>query len=62
MTNKQAYIEDLNDILKEMERMLNAVPMGKSKSEKQNRKQAEEAFERVQTTISCMKRDYIIAE
>lgn len=59
MTNREAYLDDL---LKEIDQLLSAVPIGKTKMERQAREQAEEAAGRARATISCMKRDYIIAE
>lgn len=62
MTNKAAYLSDLEDLLKEIDHLLSAVPIGKNKTELQAREQAEEAASRARATIGCMKNDYIIAD
>ena len=62
MTNKEAYMSDLDDLEKEIERLLSLVPVGKTKKELQGREQAEEAAGMARATISCMRRDYIISE
>lgn len=62
MTNKEAYLSDLEDLLKEIDHLLSAVPIGKNKMELQAREQAEEAASRARATIGCMKDDYIIAD
>ena len=62
MTNKEAYLSDLEDLLKEIDHLLSAVPIGKNKMELQAREQAEGAASRARATIGCMKNDYIIAD
>lgn len=62
MTNKEAYLSDLDDLEKEIGRLLSLVPVGKAKREIQVREQAEEAASRAWATISCMRNDYIPAE
>ncbi|OUQ79188.1 hypothetical protein [Flavonifractor sp. An100] len=62
MTSKEAYLSDLDDLEKEIERLLSLVPVGKTKKELQGREQAEEAASVARATISCMRRDYIISE
>ena len=60
MTNQEAYINDLDDLRKEIDYLLSMVPVGKTKKELQARKLAEDAAARA--TISCMKNDYIITD
>lgn len=62
MTNKEAYLSDLDDLEKEIARLLSLVPVGKSKREIQVREHAEEAACRARATIACMRNDYIPAE
>ena len=62
MTNQEAYMSDLDDLLKEIDQVLSVVPIGKTKMERQAREQAEEAAGRARATINCMRNDYIIAE
>ncbi len=62
MTNQEAYLSDLDDLLKEIDQVLSVVPIGKTKMERQAREQAEEAAGRARATINCMRNDYIIAE
>lgn len=62
MTNKEAYIIDLDDILKDAENLLRIVPVGKTKDSKRIREEAEQAYSRIKVTIGCMKNDYIILE
>ena len=62
MTNREAYLDDLDELLKEIDQLLSAVPIGKTKLERQAREQAEDVAGRAWATINCMKRDYIIAE
>ena len=62
MTNREAYLDDLDDLRKEIDYLLSLVPVGKSKRELQVREQAEEAAGRTKATFNCMKNDYIIVE
>ena len=62
MTNHEAYQIDLDDLLKEIERLLSAVPVGRTKMQLQAREQAEAAAGRARSTIGCMRNDYIIVE
>lgn len=62
MTNREAYLSDLDDLRKEIDYLLSLVPAGKSKKELQVREQAEEAAGRARATINCMKNDYIVVE
>lgn len=62
MTNQEAYLSDLDDLLKEIDQVLSVVPIGKTKMERQAREQAEEVAGRARATINCMRNDYIIAE
>lgn len=62
MTNQEAYQSDLDDLLKEIDRLLSAVPVGKTKRELQAREQAEAAADRARATIGCMRNDYNIAD
>lgn len=62
MTNKEAYQSDLNDLLKEIDHLLSAVPVGKTKVELQAREQAEAAAGRARATIGCMRNDYIVVD
>ena len=62
MTNKEAYLCDLDGLDKEICRLLSLVPVGKSKREIQVREQAEELASRARATISCMRNDYIPIE
>lgn len=62
MTSKDAYLNDLNDIQAEIDRLLSMVPIGGSKKVAQARKQAEAAASAARATIGCMKNDYIISE
>ena len=59
MTNREAYLDDLDELLKEIDQLLSAVPIGKTKLEHQAREQAEDVAGRARATINCMKRDYI---
>ncbi|MGN0999723.1 MAG: hypothetical protein ACI4PO_09245 [Faecousia sp.] len=62
MTNKESYLSDLDDLEKEIARLLSLVPVGKAKREIQVREQAEEAASRARATIACMRNDYIPVE
>ena len=62
MTNHEAYQIDLDDLLKEIDRLLSAVPVGRTKMQLQAREQAEAAAGRARATIGCMRNDYIIVE
>lgn len=62
MTNKEAYLSDLDDLEKEIGRLLSLVPVGKEKREIQVREQAEEAASMARATIACMRNDYIHVE
>ena len=43
MTNREAYMSDLDDLQKAIDCLLSMVPAGKTKYEKQMREQAENA-------------------
>jgi len=62
MTNQEAYINDLDDLRKEIDCLLSMVPVGKTKKELQVRMLAEDAAGRARATIGCMKNDYIITD
>lgn len=62
MTNREAYLSDLDGLRKEIDYLLSLVPVGKSKRELQVREQAEEAAGSAGATINCMKNDYIVVE
>ena len=62
MTNHEAYQIDQVDLLKEIDRLLSAVPVGRTKMQLQAREQAEAAAGRARATIGCMRNDYIIVE
>ena len=62
MTNHEAYQIDPDDLLKEIDRLLSAVPVGRTKMQLQAREQAEAAAGTVRATIGCMRNDYIIVE
>lgn len=59
MTNKEAYLMDLNDLRKEIDLLLSMVPVGTAKATDAARTKAEESASRARATIGCMERDYI---
>ncbi len=62
MTNQEAYLDDLAEVEKWINDILGKVPTGKTKAGTEARKQAEEAAYKAQTTLHCMRNDYIIVE
>lgn len=62
MTNKEAYMSDLDNLQKAIDSLLSMVPIGKTKYEQQAREQAENAAGAARATIGCMRRDYIIKD
>ena len=50
MTNREAYLDDLDELLKEIDQLLSAVPIGKTKLEHQSREQAEDVAGRAITS------------
>ena len=62
MTNQDAYQIDLDDLLIEIDNLLRAVPVGKTKQGLHAREQAEAAAGRARATIGCMRNDYIILD
>lgn len=56
MTNKDAYLEDLESLRKDTEVLLSLV------STKEATAKAEEIVSRMRVTINCMTRDYIPQE
>nr|DAT68315.1 MAG TPA: hypothetical protein [Caudoviricetes sp.] len=62
MTNQDAYLDDLEDLKKEINYLLSMVPVGKNKRERQMRENAEAAAGRARATIGCMGNDYLIRE
>lgn len=62
MTNKEAYMSDLDDLQKLIDSLLKMVPVGKTKHEQQVREQAENIAGDARATISCMRGDYLILD
>lgn len=62
MTNREAYMSDLDDLQKAIDCLLGMVPIGKIKNDQQIREQAEIVAGTARATIGCMRRDYIITE
>ena len=62
MTNKEAYISDLEDLEKAIAKLLAAVPSGKTKKEQAVKEAAERVAADARATINCMKNDYIPIE
>lgn len=60
MSQHESYLIDLNNLLKSIDQILSAVPVGKTKAEQQAREQAESAASAARATIQCMTNDYII--
>lgn len=59
MTNKEAYLIDLNDLRKEIDLLLSMIPIGTTKATAAARTKAEESAGRAYATLRCMERDYI---
>lgn len=59
MTNKEAYISDLEELEVAIEKLLRAVPMGTKKQDRAAREAAENVAGTAIATIRCMKNDYI---
>jgi len=62
MTNKEAYISDLDELEAAIEKLLHAVPVGKTKRELAVREAAENVAGAARATIACMRNDYIPVE
>lgn len=62
MSNKEAYISDLEELEAAIEKLLHAVPTGKNKREQAIREAAENVAGSARATIACMKNDYIPIE
>lgn len=62
MTNKDAYISDLEELEAAIAKLLQAVPTGKTKWELAAREAAENIAGAARATIACMKNDYIPVE
>ena len=62
MTNKEAYISDLEELEAAIAKLLQAVPTGKTKRELAVREAAENIAGAARATIACMKNDYIPVE
>lgn len=62
MSNKEAYISDLEELEKAIDALLRAVPAGKKKQDVVIREDAERVAGAARATIGCMKRDYIPVE
>lgn len=62
MSNKEAYISDLEKLEAAIEKLLQAVPVGKKKQEIALREVAENIAGDARATIHCMKNDYIPLE
>ena len=62
MTNREAYMDDLDSLQKTIDYLMSMIPSGKTKAEIMEREKAENAAGAARATIGCMRRDYIIAE
>ena len=62
MTNREAYLSDLDDLQKAIKSLLSMVPAGRTKREKQIWELAESVAGDAQATIGCMRNDYIIED
>lgn len=62
MSNKDAYISELEELEVAIEKLLHAVPAGKTKRELAIREAAENVAGSARATIACMKNDYIPIE
>ncbi|NBI80057.1 hypothetical protein D3Z39_14525 [Anaerotruncus colihominis] len=62
MTNKEAYLSDLQELDDALAAILRAVPYGPTKKVKEARAEADRVADSARATIACMKRDYIIQE
>lgn len=62
MTNKEAYISELEELEAAIDKLLHAVPAGKTKKELAIREAAERVAGTARATIACMKNDYIPVE
>lgn len=62
MTNQEAYIAELEELKAAINKLLSAVPEGKTKKERAVRAEAERIAGDAIATISCMKNDYIPIE
>lgn len=62
MTNKDAYLEDLDILRKSIDDLLKMVPVGKKRKELEVRKLAESVASFARATISRMRNDYHIVE
>ena len=60
MSQYESYLIDLDNLLKNIDQILSAVPVKKNKVEQLAREQAELAASAARATIQCMKNDYII--
>lgn len=62
MTNKDAYLNDLDDLRKAIDDLLGMIPVGKNKKELQVRNLAESVASSARATVACMRNDYHIVE
>lgn len=62
MTNKEAYLDDLEEIKNGVDELLRLFPVKKTKKEKEAREQAEEIASKISALVGCMKNDYIPIE
>lgn len=62
MSNKEAYLDDLDELKREIDKLLRLVPEGKTKREKAVREEAEQIAGSAKALISCMEKGYIPIE
>lgn len=62
MNNKEAYLADLDELKQEFDKLLQLVPEGKTKREKESRTKAERIAGSAKALISCMEKGYIPIE
>lgn len=62
MTNKEAYLSDLEELEAAFASLLRLVPSGTTKMAAKTKATAEEIENSARATIACMKHDYIPLE
>lgn len=62
MSNQEAYNIDLDELADALQKLLAAVPVGKTKSEIAAREKAEHVEGSARALIGCMKNDYRIID
>ena len=62
MSNQDAYNMDLDELRASIDELLNAVPIGTKRSDRNRRETAERVASSARAVLRCMRNDYFIVD